>query len=87
LTNTALYGVCGGLTKRQLNNNRIINNTSCGGHDSAEADVMDGARDSGGHGSADPIRQAFAVTGVVSLGSTASPHDPHTSRASRRCPQ
>src|ERR1700691_2846535 len=38
-------------------------------------------------GAAIPMRQAFAVTGVVSLGSTASPHDSHTSRASRRCPQ
>jgi hypothetical protein len=41
LTETALdEGLREGLTKRPLNNSRIINNTSCGGHDSAGLDVM-----------------------------------------------
>jgi len=37
---------CGGANEAPLNNNRISNNTSCGGRDSAEVIVVDGGRDS-----------------------------------------
>jgi hypothetical protein len=46
LTETALDEGLRGLTKRRLNNNRISNNTSCGGRDSAGVIVVDGGRDS-----------------------------------------